>query len=274
MSEVAFGETHSPLSARGRAGVAKRMDEVLVSADSISKSYGEVEAIKGVSFALRSGEVVGLIGPNGAGKTTLIRLISTLLRPGSGSISVCGLDIMKEPKGVRRVIGVFPEVSGVYEKLTVRRNLEFYASFYQIDDLDKRIREYLEMFDLADRKDMHVGKLSKGMKEKIVFIRTVIHDPKVILLDEPLAGLDPDSRITLKDLLRRFRDRGKAILLSSHTLSEVENICDRVILIDAGKILVDERIAALKARFRSEKLPTLEDVYLALRQKGAGRAVD
>jgi ABC-type multidrug transport system ATPase subunit len=242
------------------------MIEASVSADSVSKSYGEIEAVRGVSFGLRPGEVVGLIGPNGAGKTTIIRMISTLLRPSSGSISVCGLDVTKEPKEVRRVIGVFPEIAGLYEKLTVYQNLRFYASFYDVDDQNARILDYLEMFDLADRKDMAVGKLSKGMKEKIIFIRTVIHDPKVILLDEPLTGLDPDSRIILKELLKRFGQAGKAILLSSHTLSEVENICDRVILIDAGKVLVDDQVAALKEKFRTEKLPTLEEVYLALRR--------
>jgi ABC-type multidrug transport system ATPase subunit len=250
------------------------MIEALVSVDSVYKSYGEIEAVRGVSFDLRPGEVVGLIGPNGAGKTTTIRMISTLLRPSSGSMSVCGLNVMEEPKEVRRVIGMYPEVAGLYERLTVRQNLRFYASFYDIEDREKRILDYLEMFELADRKDMPVGKLSKGMKEKIIFIRTVIHDPRVILLDEPLTGLDPDSRITLKNLLKRFSDQGKAIFLSSHTLSEVENICDRVILIDAGKVLVDDQVVALKERFRTEKLPTLEEVYLALRHEGTGRMVD
>jgi ABC-type multidrug transport system ATPase subunit len=244
------------------------MSEALVTADSISKSYGEIEAVKGISFALMGGEIVGLIGPNGAGKTTTIRMISTLIRPSSGSITVCGLDVMREPKEVRRVIGGYPEIAGLYERLTVYQNLRFYASFYDVDDRDKRIADYLEMFDLADRKNMAAGKLSKGMKEKIVFIRTVIHDPKVILLDEPLTGLDPDSRITLKGLLKKFRETGKVILLSSHTLSEVENICDRVILIDAGSVLVDDKIAVLKERFKTDKLPTLEEVYLSLRHGG------
>jgi ABC-type multidrug transport system ATPase subunit len=244
------------------------MSEASVFADSISKSYGEIEAVKGISFALMGGEIVGLIGPNGAGKTTTIRMISTLIRPSSGSITVCGLDVMREPKEVRRVIGVYPEIAGLYERLTVYQNLRFYASFYDVDDRDKRIADYLEMFDLADRKNMAAGKLSKGMKEKIVFIRTVIHDPKVILLDEPLTGLDPDSRITLKGLLKKFRETGKVILLSSHTLSEVENICDRVILIDAGSVLVDDKIAVLKERFKTDELPTLEEVYLSLRHGG------
>ncbi len=242
------------------------MAETMVCADSLRKNYGRIQALKGISFDLGSGEIVGLIGPNGAGKTTIVRLISTLLRPSSGTVTVCGLDVAERPKEVRRVIGVFPEIAGLYERLTVYQNLRFYASFYGIEDRDARILGYLERFDLVDKRNVAVGKLSRGMKEKIVFIRTVIHDPKVILLDEPLTGLDPDSRITLKELLTSFADSGKCILLSSHTLSEVESICDRVILIDAGIILADDRIAALKGSVETGELPTLEEVYRILRR--------
>jgi len=243
------------------------MGEAVVSVNSVRKSYGKFEAIRGVSFELMPGETVGLIGPNGAGKTTIIRMISTLIRPSAGTITVCGFDVTESPIEVRRRIGVYPEVSGLYERLSVLRNLKFYASFYDVPDVDARIQGYLERFELADRSDMPVGKLSKGMKEKIVFIRTVIHDPPVVLLDEPMTGLDPDARATVKEILRWLREGGKAVMLSSHTLSDVEDICDRVIMIDKGEVLVDEGLMSLKQRFAKDTLPTLEEIYLTLRHR-------
>jgi sodium transport system ATP-binding protein len=251
------------------------MKENAISMHSVSKSYGDLEAVKSISFCVESREIAGLIGPNGAGKTTIIRMIATLLRPDAGSISVCGIDTLKDPEGVRRIISVLPEVSGLYEKLSVLQNIELFSWFYDIDDVRGRIGQYVDLFDLRDKMDLPAGKLSLGMKKKVSIIRAISHDSGVIVLDEPFSGLAPDTRISLKKLLRIFKDEGKTILISSHELLEVENLCDKVILLDAGRIIVDDYIQALKDRFKGTNLPTLEEIYMTLRNsKGANAQKD
>ncbi len=193
-------------------------------------------------------------------------MLGTLLKPDEGSIVVCGIDTQENSEDVRRRIGMLPENSGLYEKLSVRQNIEYYSAFYDIDNVEGQILKYVDMFDLKHKIDEPAGKLSKGMKAKVSVIRTVIHDPDVVILDEPFSGLDPDSRMSLKRLLGTFRDQGKAILISSHELLEVENLCDKVILLDEGRILVDEYLQVLKDRFKGDGLPTLENIYASLRR--------
>lgn len=242
------------------------VNSINVSARTICKKYSDLEAVRSVSFELKSGEITGLIGPNGAGKTTIIRLLGTLIKPDEGSIIICGIDASEAPGEVRKKIGVMPENSGLYQKLNVYQNLQYYTSFYDIHDCDELLNKYIEEYDLVDKIDVPTGELSKGMKEKISFIRAVIHDPEVIILDEPFTGMDPDSRITLKKTIESLKSMGKTIMLSSHDLAAVEAICDKVILLDKGAMLIDEYIQPLKERFKGCELPTLEDIYISLRQ--------
>jgi len=243
------------------------MNTANVSVDAISKRYGDLKAVDSVSFELGAGRITGLIGPNGAGKTTIIRILSTLIEPDEGSVSVRGFDVVREPDKVRASIGVMPEHPGAYLKLTVRENLRFYASFYDVADCESLIRAHAGDLDLLSKLDTPVGELSKGMKEKVAFIRAIIHDPEVIVLDEPFTGLDPDSRVTIKRQLGSLRERERTILISSHDLALVEAICDTVILLDHGSVLVDESIESLKRRFSESAFPSLESIYLELRKQ-------
>jgi ABC-type multidrug transport system ATPase subunit len=250
------------------------MRATAINVDAISRAYGNYQAVKSVSFQAHFGEVTGLIGPNGAGKTTLIRIICSLLRPDAGSVSICGVKMPGGAAELRKKIGVLPERAGIYEKLTVYENISFYASFYAIEDMQARIVSYTSYFGLKDKIHALGGSLSEGMKKKVLIIRTVIHDPDVIILDEPLSALDPDSRISLKKLLGTLKNQGKAILMSSHELLEVENMCDKVILIGEGRVLVNEYIQALKERFKGDRLPTLEDIYMTLRRSRSADGSD
>ncbi len=225
--------------------------------------------MKSVSFRTEFREITGLIGPNGAGKTTIVRMIATLLQPDSGSISVCGIDVKNDPESVRRKISVLPEVSGLYQRLTALENVEFYARFYGIREVRNVIEKYIDLFALREKMNAPAGTLSLGMRKKLAVIRAIVHDPEVLVLDEPLSGLDPDARIAFKQLLKMFKDQGKAVFLSSHEMLKVENLCDKVILIDEGRILVDEYMQVLKERFKKDGLQTLEEIYMTLRRSNS-----
>ncbi len=205
----------------------------------VGKAYGAHPALQGVSFTIDPGDMFGLIGPNGAGKTTLIRILATLLKPSSGSARVDGRDVVHQATQVRRVIGYMPDFFGVYEELKVREYLEFFASTYGIRGARRKavVDGVLELTDLVEKRDAMIASLSRGMQQRLGLARVLVHDPKVLFLDEPASGLDPRARIEIRALLKELRNMGKTILISSHILADLADLCNKIGLIERGKLL-------------------------------------
>jgi len=202
-----------------------------------TRKFKKVQAVNGVSFTVRDGEVLGLLGPNGAGKTTIMRLLGTVLQPSSGSACVGGFDVRKHPNDVRRVLGVLPEYWGLYERFTPREHLLLFGQFYQLDggSLKNRIDELISLLDMEEYADRPCKRFSKGMSQKVALARALIHDPRHLLLDEPTAGLDVMSARQVRDLISQSREDGKCVIVSTHILSEAERLCDRLVFLDRGK---------------------------------------
>ncbi|MHA1292368.1 MAG: ABC transporter ATP-binding protein [Promethearchaeota archaeon] len=200
------------------------------------KSKREIWALDNVSFKVNKGEIFGLLGPNGAGKTTTIRLIAGLLKPTTGEIFINGQNIKKESHKIRKFLGFLTENHGSYENLTVLDNLRFFGSFYDIDHLNLRIDEILREMGLFERKNMKVGKLSKGQKQRLAIARAILHDPKIIFFDEPTSNLDPSASVKVRNMIRNLKGKQRTLFINSHNLEEVQKLCDRVAILDLGKI--------------------------------------
>jgi ABC-2 type transport system ATP-binding protein len=210
----------------------------------LSHRFGMRDVLRDVSFDVPHGEICGFIGPNGAGKTTTIRVMATLLEPATGRVEIDGHDVSIDPDRVRRVIGYMPDHAGVYERITVREFLEFFADAYQVPDPGV-VDVVLELTDLSKLDSRLVAELSKGMKQRLQVARILLHDPKVLILDEPASDLDPRARIELRDLLLELRDLGKTIFLSSHILTELSDVCTSVGILEQGRLVVAGPIAAI-----------------------------
>ena len=218
----------------------------------LTKSYGDVVAVKDVDLEIASGEIFGLVGPNGAGKTTTLRMLATLLEPTSGEAQICGLDIRSHPNSVRRVIGYMPDTFGVYDDMRVHEYLDFFARMYVIP-VERRkviVKELLELVDLGAKRDAYVQSLSRGMQQRLCLAHALVHDPLVLLLDEPASGLDPRARAELRELLRTLSAMGKTIVISSHILPELEELCSAVAIIDRGRVLASGSMAKIQAQFQ------------------------
>ena len=198
--------------------------------------YGTRTVLSGVSFEVGHGEIFGFIGPNGAGKTTTIRAMATLLEPTAGTIEIDGVDVGLEPARVRRIIGYMPDHAGVYERITIREYLEFFADAYAIPDASV-VDAVLELTELAKLDQRLVAALSKGMKQRLQIARILLHDPKVLVLDEPASDLDPRARIEVRDLLLELRELGKTVFLSSHILTELSDVCTSVGILERGALV-------------------------------------
>jgi ABC-2 type transport system ATP-binding protein len=211
----------------------------MIEVTDLGKSYGAHPALRGVTLAIEPGDMFGLIGPNGAGKTTLIRILATLLQPSTGVAKVNGYDVSKQAQAVRRVIGYMPDFFGVYEELKVREYLEFFAATYGIRGPKRKatVDGVLELTDLTEKKDALIASLSRGMQQRLGLARVLVHDPKVLFLDEPASGLDPRARIEIRALLKELRSMGKTILISSHILADLADLCNKIGLIERGKLL-------------------------------------
>jgi ABC-2 type transport system ATP-binding protein len=205
----------------------------------LHRTYGNVQAVRGVSFEIQRGQVVGFIGANGAGKTTTMRMMATLETPTLGSITIAGYDVLNFPAEVRKRIGWMPDAYGVYSHVTVFEYLDFYgrAFGYTDDERAERVAQVMEFTDLTPIAGRMMDKLSKGMGQRLCLGRTLLHDPEVLLLDEPAAGLDPRARIEFKQLVRLLASEGKTIFISSHILSELGEMCDTLLFIDSGRIV-------------------------------------
>lgn len=226
----------------------------------LTKRYGDFTAVDGLSLTAPPGEIFGFLGPNGAGKTTTIRIVAGLSLPTSGSVIVNGIDVIAEPVRAKSIMGYVPDRPYLYEKLTGRELLHFVADLYRRawSDCEPRAVEMLRYFDLGDWIDARIENLSHGMKQKLVLVSALVHDPAVLVIDEPMVGLDALAQKQVKLLLRNLANAGKTVFLTTHTLSVAEAVCDRIAIINRGRIVANGTTAELK------KDTALEDAFLAL----------
>lgn len=204
----------------------------------VEKKYGNVKALDGMDLEVPEGSVFGLIGPNGAGKTTSMLVISTLLSRDAGKVEVLGVDPQVNPKGVRRLLGYMPDFFGFYDNLTTSEYLEFFAAACEIKGAKRSavVRDLLALVDLEHKADADVNSLSRGMKQRLSLARSLLHDPQLLVLDEPASGLDPRARVQLRELIAELSRMGKTVIISSHILAELEGICSHLAVIDDGKV--------------------------------------
>ena len=224
----------------------------IVRAQGLVKRYDRTLAVAGLDLDIAQGEIFGLVGPNGAGKTTTLRILGTLLVPDAGDAEIAGASVRRNPNDVRRVLGFMPDVFGVYDDMKVWEYLDFFARCYGIpaDRRRRMIGDLLELVDLGPKRDTYVQGLSRGMQQRLCLAHALVHDPQVLLLDEPASGLDPRARVELRELLRELRALGKTILVSSHILPELEELCTSVAIIDRGQVLAQGRVAEIERRLR------------------------
>jgi ABC-2 type transport system ATP-binding protein len=223
-----------------------------VEIEDLSVRYGNFTAVNGISFVIPPGEIFGFIGPNGAGKSSTIKVLATLVQPSRGKARVCGLDVARQAPLVRKRIGYVPDVFGVYEDLTVREYLHFFAAAYRIpwDRRDTLLHDVLALVDLAAKEDAPVDGLSRGMKQRLSLARVLLHEPDLLLLDEPASGLDPRARIELRELLKELQRMGKTIIISSHILHELSQLCTRIGIIEQGRMMAEGPLDEIFRRLR------------------------
>ena len=230
----------------------------------LTRDYGKFRALDHLDMTIKDGELHGFVGPNGAGKTTTMRILSTLLPATSGTIEVDSVFVHKNPKAIRRVVGYTPDFFGVYDRLHTWEYLDFYARCYQLPASTRSdtIDQLLELVHLTDKKDAYVDILSRGMKQRLGLARALIHDPKLLVLDEPASGMDPRARAEMKDILRALRSMGKTVLISSHILPELSELCDSLTIIDRGKLVFSGSVEQLQRKMQG-------DAILAIRLSAA-----
>src|SRR6476620_5234943 len=224
----------------------------MIETRALTKMYGDLYALNRLSIKLEKGDVYGFIGPNGAGKTTTMRILATLLNPTWGEATVCGYSIYTGAKEIRRSIGYMPDFFGVYDDMKVIEYLEFFAAAYRIKGPARKkiCEEVLELVDLTYKRDALVTSLSRGMTQRLGLARGLLHDPQVLLLDEPASGLDPRARIEIRALLKELRTMGKTILVSSHILPELADICNKVGIIERGELVFNDTVDELLKKVR------------------------
>jgi sodium transport system ATP-binding protein len=233
----------------------------MIEVRSLAKRFGEVQAVREVSFGAPDGRITGLLGPNGAGKSTTLRMLYTVLKPDAGSARIDGIDVVSEPLAARRSIGVLPHSAGIYRQLTARENVRFYGELHGLDKatLRRRVDELIERLGMQDFADRRAGGFSQGQRVKVALARALVHSPRNVLLDEPTNGLDVMATRALRDLIRGLRADGHCVLFSSHVMQEVAALCDEVVIIDHGRVAAAGTPAALQARFGGA---TLEDTFV------------
>jgi len=234
--------------------------------EGLSKSYGDVVALDDVSFRCESGEVFGLLGPNGAGKSTLLKIVVGLLKPTSGIVRLGAYDIAQSPEAAKQIVGYLPENPSLYTGLTVQEFLQFVGKIRGVDDssLANKVDESLRTFSLVEKTDSLIGSLSKGMKQKVALIASTIHDPSVLVLDEPLTALDPRTQRLVKDWIGSQAGRGVTTLLSTHLMEIAQSYCTRLAIIDKGKIVASGGIDALREKAAAGSEANLDEIFLRL----------
>jgi ABC-2 type transport system ATP-binding protein len=235
----------------------------VISVSNLQKHFGAAYVLKGINFSFDKGQVIGYIGPNGAGKSTTIKILTGIIPDFEGDVNILGMDIRKQPLEIKQQVGYIPEQAAIYEVLTPLEYLTFIGRLYglQQSEIDKKSWELLRLFSLADKADMRMNGFSKGMKQKVLLISGLMHNPEIIFLDEPLSGLDANAVILVKEILSQLKHAGKTIFYSSHIMDVVEKISDRIIIIDQGKFIADGTFESLKAQAHSG---SLESVFTSL----------
>jgi ABC-2 type transport system ATP-binding protein len=229
----------------------------------IKKQYGGNYVLRGINLSFESGQIIGYIGPNGAGKSTTIKILTGIISDFEGEASVMGIDIRKDPLSIKQIIGYIPEQASLYDVLTPIEYLRFIGKLYQLDPgtIENKAMELLRLFELDDKAGMRMNGFSKGMKQKVLLISGLIHNPEIIFLDEPLSGLDANAVILVKEILAQLKHAGKTIFYSSHIMDVVEKISDRIIIINKGEIIADGDFESLKS---NAHLGSLENIFTAL----------
>ncbi|MDF2505198.1 ATP-binding cassette domain-containing protein [Clostridium sp.] len=240
----------------------------MIDVNNLSKAFKKVKAVDNINFKVNDGEIVGLLGENGAGKTTTLRLLATMLKSTGGTAIVNGYNINKEPETVRGEIGIlFGGEVGLYDRLTGRENIRYFAELNGMSrkEADESIDKLAKNLDMHEYIDRRVGKFSRGMKQKVAIARSIVHNPSVVLFDEPTAGLDVTAARIVQDFILKCKRDNKAIIFSSHTMSEVEKLCDKIIIIHKGKILEEGTIKQFKEKYKNDDM---EEIFMNLVGEG------
>jgi ABC-2 type transport system ATP-binding protein len=246
----------------------------VIRAENLGKRFGDRAAVEALDLEVAPGEVFGLLGPNGAGKTTTVRMLTSLIAPTAGRAWVNGHAIGADDAAVRRSVGVLTEVPGLYARLTAAENLRFFGRLHSLDDLDARIRRFLTLLGLWERRDDRAGSFSKGMRQKLAIARTLLHDPPVVFLDEPTAALDPSAARVVRDFIAGLRDAGRAIVLCTHNLDEAQRLCNRIAIMQRT-ILKVGTAETLRAELAGDQLVvTIREVTPAARAAVVGGVGD
>lgn len=249
----------------------------MIETNQLTKRYGDLIAVNNINLKLSEGDVFGFIGPNGSGKTTTMRMLATLLSPDYGEAYVCGKSIYTHPQEIRRMVGFMPDFFGVYDDMTVIEYLEFFAAAYRINGPGRRkvCEEKLELVDMSFKRDAMVNQLSRGQTQRIGLARVLLHEPQVLLLDEPASGLDPRARIEIRNLLKKLGEMKKTVIVSSHILPELADVCTRVGMIEKGHLIVDGLVEEVMRKARRSILLLIRvkertDAAAALLQQHSG----
>ncbi|HEV2314326.1 MAG TPA: ATP-binding cassette domain-containing protein [Candidatus Acidoferrales bacterium] len=225
------------------------------------KKRGDIHAVDSVSFSCKPGEIYGLLGANGAGKTTTLRILATILAPSSGTANVAGFDVVREPQKVRAHVGFLSTATALYDRLTAAETVEYFGQLFSLDSatIQRRTNELFKALDMDEFRDRRCAKLSTGMKQKVSIARTLIHDPPVMIFDEPTNGLDVMAARSITDFIRQCRDRSKTVIFSTHVMTEVEKLCDRIGIIHAGKMRTEGTLEQLRQNYRKD---SLEEIFV------------
>ncbi len=228
----------------------------MLSIKNLSKSYGRFQAVTDLSLEVPEGEIFGFVGPNGAGKTTTMKIMCGLLPATSGEITLDNVDVMKHGKKIKEKIGYMPDFFGVYDDLKVSEYLEFYASIYNIKGAERKkmIDDLLELVDLGHKREAYVDSLSRGMKQRLCLARSLVHNPRLLVLDEPASGMDPRARVEMKEILKNLKSMGKTIIISSHILPELAELCTSIGIIDKGRMVISGSVSEIMQQVYSKKV--------------------
>jgi sodium transport system ATP-binding protein len=235
----------------------------MIEVTNIQKSFGKVQAVRGVSFRADDGQITGLLGPNGAGKTTTLRVLYTVLRPDTGTASVDGVDVVANPQEVQRRIGALPDSKGLYARLTPREHIRYYGKLHGMSNaaLERSIDELVKLLDMQEFADRPVEGFSQGQRLKVAIARALVHNPRNVLLDEPTNGLDVMSTRAMRTIIRRMRDEGRCVLFSSHIMQEVAALCDRIVVVADGTVVANGTPDELRERTGQQNL---EDAFVSV----------